>query len=161
MAGASLDRFQAGVAISDTPISYTPGVGMNMAFTVTYHQRQNNQPSSFTASNLGQQWNGSWISSITGGPTNGLSDAVYNAPDGSQYTYQGYQRTVAQGLGVERLVYVACDAGALAGDAARLVEAGFRPKVLQLVDMFPGTHHLEAVMSFERAPETPGAPGLS
>jgi 23S rRNA (uracil1939-C5)-methyltransferase len=59
---------------------------------------------------------------------------------------------VARSLEVERLVYVACDAGALARDAARLVEADFRPEAVQLVDMFPGTHHLEAVMSFSRRP---------
>jgi RHS repeat-associated protein len=99
MARAYLDRFQAGIAIADTPISYSPSVGMNMAFTVKYHQRQNNQPSTFMYSNLGQQWNANWISYITGGPTNGQSDAIYNAPDGSQYTYGGYERTVAQGQG--------------------------------------------------------------
>jgi 23S rRNA (uracil1939-C5)-methyltransferase len=59
---------------------------------------------------------------------------------------------VARSLDVERLVYVACDAAALARDAARLVEGGFRPESVQLVDMFPGTHHLEALMSFSRLP---------
>jgi len=97
MAGASLDQFQAGIAITDTPISYTPGVGRNMAFTVSYHQRLTNQPSTFMYSNLGQQWNGNWISYITGGPSNGQSDAIYRSSDGSQFTYGGYQPTVAQG----------------------------------------------------------------
>ena len=52
-------------------------------------------------------------------------------------------------LGVHRVVYVACDPGALARDAAGLVEAGYTPKALQVVDMFPQTHHVEAVMAFE------------
>ncbi len=47
-------------------------------------------------------------------------------------------------------VYVACDAGALARDSARLVAAGFRLRTLQLVDMFPGTHHSETLAAFER-----------
>lgn len=53
-------------------------------------------------------------------------------------------------LGVRRVVYVACDPGSLARDAAGLAEAGYRPLALQVVDMFPQTHHVEAVMSFER-----------
>ncbi len=66
-------------------------------------------------------------------------------------------RTGAQGLAkwmraldVKRVVYVACDPASLARDAAGLVEAGYRPLALQVVDMFPQTHHVEAVMSFER-----------
>ena len=52
-------------------------------------------------------------------------------------------------LGVRRVVYVACDPGSLARDAAGLVEAGYKPLALQVVDMFPQTHHVESVMSFE------------
>ncbi|WP_434391298.1 class I SAM-dependent RNA methyltransferase [Melittangium boletus] len=52
-------------------------------------------------------------------------------------------------LGVRRVVYVACDPGALARDASGLVEAGYAPQALQVVDMFPQTHHVEAVMAFE------------
>jgi 23S rRNA (uracil1939-C5)-methyltransferase len=51
---------------------------------------------------------------------------------------------------VRRVVYVACDPGSLARDAAGLVEAGYKPLALQVVDMFPQTHHVESVMSFER-----------
>ncbi|XXF81439.1 class I SAM-dependent RNA methyltransferase [Myxococcaceae bacterium GXIMD 01537] len=53
-------------------------------------------------------------------------------------------------LEVRRVVYVACDPASLARDAAGLVEEGYRPLALQVVDMFPQTHHVEAVMSFER-----------
>ncbi len=62
---------------------------------------------------------------------------------------QGLARQVAA-LGVKRVVYVACDPASLARDAAGLVEAGYKPLALQVVDMFPQTHHVEAVMSFER-----------
>jgi 23S rRNA (uracil1939-C5)-methyltransferase len=47
-------------------------------------------------------------------------------------------------------VYVACDPASLARDAAELRHAGFAAASLQLVDMFPQTHHLEAVMAFDR-----------
>ncbi|HEX8700049.1 MAG TPA: class I SAM-dependent RNA methyltransferase [Myxococcaceae bacterium] len=62
---------------------------------------------------------------------------------------QGLARQVSA-LGVKRVVYVACDPASLARDAAGLVEAGYKPLALQVVDMFPQTHHVEAVMSFER-----------
>jgi 23S rRNA (uracil1939-C5)-methyltransferase len=55
---------------------------------------------------------------------------------------------VAGSLGVRSLVYVGCDAGSLARDAGRLVEAGFRLHAVQLVDLFPNTHHLEALLAF-------------
>jgi 23S rRNA (uracil1939-C5)-methyltransferase len=57
----------------------------------------------------------------------------------------------AQRLAVQRVVYVACDAAALARDARGLVAAGFTPERLRLVDQFPQTHHVEAVMSFTRS----------
>jgi 23S rRNA (uracil1939-C5)-methyltransferase len=60
---------------------------------------------------------------------------------------------LARDLGVRRVVYVACDAGSLAGDAAGLVSAGFRLATLQLVDMFPGTHHSETLAAFDSRPE--------
>jgi RHS repeat-associated protein len=101
MAVASLDRFQAGVSISDAPVGYTPPIGRDMHFQVTYHQRLSNQPSTFNFSNLGQKWSFNWLSYISGGPTNGLLSATYFEPGGSQYTYGGYQETTPpSGLGV-------------------------------------------------------------
>lgn len=57
---------------------------------------------------------------------------------------------LADRLGVRRVVYVACDPGALARDAENLKGRKFAPRALQLIDMFPQTHHIEAVMSFDR-----------
>ncbi len=53
-------------------------------------------------------------------------------------------------LGAKRVVYVACDPAALARDAAELRRCGYSPLSLQLVDMFPQTRHIEAVMAFSR-----------
>jgi 23S rRNA (uracil1939-C5)-methyltransferase len=55
----------------------------------------------------------------------------------------------ARALGVRRVVYVGCDAGSLARDAGRLVAAGFRLQTVQLVDVFPNTHHIEALLVFD------------
>jgi len=54
----------------------------------------------------------------------------------------------ASGLTVSRVVYVACDPAALARDCLELSKSGFAAKSLQLVDMFPQTRHVEAVVAF-------------
>lgn len=56
----------------------------------------------------------------------------------------------ANGLLVSRVVYVACDPTSLARDAKDLGAHGFHPIALQLFDLFPQTHHIEAVMAFTR-----------
>ena len=56
---------------------------------------------------------------------------------------------VAQ-LRPDRIVYVACDPAALARDIGLLGGAGYRPTLVQGFDLFPHTHHLEAVAVLER-----------
>lgn len=50
----------------------------------------------------------------------------------------------------ERIVYVACDPVALARDAATLRESGWSLVEAQGYDLFPMTHHVEAIATFER-----------
>ncbi len=52
------------------------------------------------------------------------------------------------GLGAAQLVYVACDPVALARDAATLEAGGYRLSRLRAFDLFPHTHHVEAVATF-------------
>ncbi|MBM4778124.1 MAG: 23S rRNA (uracil(1939)-C(5))-methyltransferase RlmD [Archangiaceae bacterium] len=66
-------------------------------------------------------------------------------------------RTGAPGIGewasrllASKVVYIACDPGALARDAAELVAQGFVPRTVRLFDLFPQTRHIEVVMSFTR-----------
>ncbi|HET7753844.1 MAG TPA: TRAM domain-containing protein [Anaeromyxobacteraceae bacterium] len=53
-------------------------------------------------------------------------------------------------LGASRAVYVSCDPATLARDVRGCVEAGYRVTHVQPVDMFPQTHHVEAVVLMER-----------
>jgi 23S rRNA (uracil1939-C5)-methyltransferase len=48
------------------------------------------------------------------------------------------------------IIMISCDAPTFARDAARLVEAGWTPSEIHLVDMFPGTYHVESVALFRR-----------
>jgi tRNA/tmRNA/rRNA uracil-C5-methylase (TrmA/RlmC/RlmD family) len=55
----------------------------------------------------------------------------------------------ASGMG--KVIYVACDPSALAKDAARLLQAGYRLEALRAFDLYPNTHHLEAVAVFAKS----------
>jgi 23S rRNA (uracil1939-C5)-methyltransferase len=50
----------------------------------------------------------------------------------------------------QRVIYVSCHAAALARDAARLLESGYRITDFCVIDMFPQTSHLESVLVLER-----------
>lgn len=47
------------------------------------------------------------------------------------------------------IVYVSCDPSSLARDSEPLLKHGYKLKKLGLVDMFPQTHHIEAMALFE------------
>jgi 23S rRNA (uracil1939-C5)-methyltransferase len=48
------------------------------------------------------------------------------------------------------IIMISCDAPTFARDAARLVEAQWTPSEIHLIDMFPGTYHVESVALFKR-----------
>ena len=47
--------------------------------------------------------------------------------------------------GIERIVYISCNPSTLARDVKILTDLGYRLEKLAAVDMFPQTHHIEAV----------------
>ena len=51
----------------------------------------------------------------------------------------------------EMICYLACDPVTFARDASRLIASGWRLSTLDLLDLFPNTHHVETLSSFERA----------
>jgi 23S rRNA (uracil1939-C5)-methyltransferase len=51
------------------------------------------------------------------------------------------------------ILYVSCNPGTLARDAAGLQGSGYLPELLQIVDLFPHTPHVESVLLFRRSDE--------
>jgi tRNA/tmRNA/rRNA uracil-C5-methylase (TrmA/RlmC/RlmD family) len=51
----------------------------------------------------------------------------------------------------EIIAWLSCDPVTFARDASRLTASGWRLSTLDLLDLFPNTHHVETLSSFERA----------
>jgi tRNA/tmRNA/rRNA uracil-C5-methylase (TrmA/RlmC/RlmD family) len=66
----------------------------------------------------------------------------------------GAQRAVIRAIGDrarEMICYLSCDPVTFSRDANRLIASGWRITSLDLLDLFPNTHHVETLASFERA----------
>ena len=50
----------------------------------------------------------------------------------------------------EMVCYLSCDPVTFSRDASRLIASGWRLATLDLLDLFPNTHHVETLSSFER-----------
>jgi len=51
----------------------------------------------------------------------------------------------------EMICYLSCDPVTFSRDASRLIASGWHLATLDLLDLFPNTHHVETLASFERA----------
>lgn len=66
----------------------------------------------------------------------------------------GIHSSVSDAIGesaAETVCYLSCDPVTFARDASRLSRRGWKLTRLHLLDLFPNTHHIETLSSFERA----------
>jgi tRNA/tmRNA/rRNA uracil-C5-methylase (TrmA/RlmC/RlmD family) len=66
----------------------------------------------------------------------------------------GTRRNVIESIAAntrEIICFLACDPVTFSRDASRLIASGWRLATLDLLDLFPNTHHVETLASFERA----------
>lgn len=78
------------------------------------------------------------------------ADVVVADPSRKGLGRRGVDTVAAIGAG--RVVLVSCDPAAMARDLSDLVAAGYGISRIELVDMFPHTHHIEAVTVLEGPP---------
>ena len=75
-------------------------------------------------------------------------DAVVADPPRSGLGAEGADAVAA--TGAASVALVSCDPAAMGRDLGLLADRGYEPRGIQLVDMFPHTHHIEAVTSVVR-----------
>jgi RHS repeat-associated protein len=80
----------ASLNIEDTPIHYAPPRGPSLDVTVTYSQRESQQPATFNYSNLGPKWTFNWLSYVTDDPNNSAANATVYLPRGGVEGYSGF-----------------------------------------------------------------------
>lgn len=88
-----------------------------------------------------------WTPPTAEGPTPPV-DVVVADPARSGLGRPGVQALAAAAAPV--LVLVSCDPVSLARDSVLLAEAGYHPERVEVFDLFPNTHHVEAVARFVR-----------
>jgi len=76
--------------LTDSPVGYTPPLGPSVRFNVNYSQREANQPSTFTFSNLGPKWTFNWISWVVDDPLNAVADVKIFTQSGGAHTFTGF-----------------------------------------------------------------------
>lgn len=85
MARYSVHSMLVSLNVQDTPLRYSPPFGPGIAFSVTYNQRETQQPGTFTYSNLGPKWTFNWLSYVSDSPTAQLPlTGVYSSSGGAE-----------------------------------------------------------------------------
>jgi len=57
-------------------------------------------------------------------------------------------RGIIKKISPEKIIYVSCNPSTWARDAGDLIKSGFKLDNIDLIDMFPGTMHIELISSF-------------
>jgi YD repeat-containing protein len=68
MARYTVNSMLVSLNIADTPLRYSPAYGPAIGFSVTYNQRDTQQPATFNYSNLGPKWTFGWLSYVSDDP---------------------------------------------------------------------------------------------
>jgi RHS repeat-associated protein len=91
MAQYSVHAMLASLHLKDTPIRCLTPHGPSLGFTVTYNQRESQQPPTFRYSNLGPKWTFNWLSYVSDDPNSQLpAVGVYMPGGGGEfYSYNG------------------------------------------------------------------------
>ncbi len=87
----SFKSMLAGLSLRDTPLSYAPPVGSEIAFVLYYNEKDSDQNAVFSGWNLGQKWTSNWLSFIQDDPNSIGNNVLQYVAGGGAYEYKGYQ----------------------------------------------------------------------
>jgi RHS repeat-associated protein len=90
MAQYSVNESTTSLSVDDTPLFYKPAYGPTVEFTVSYSQRELNQPSTFDYTNLGPLWTCNWLAFIVDDPDALGIDVTEYESGGGTLTFTGY-----------------------------------------------------------------------
>lgn len=86
MARYTVHSMLVSLNITDTPLKYSPAYGPSIGFTVSYNQRDSQQPATFNYSNLGPKWTFNWLSYVSDDPHSQLPvTALYRSGGGAEF----------------------------------------------------------------------------
>ena len=90
MAQYNMHTMLVSLNITDTPLFYDTPHGGGTAFSVTYNQREANQPATFSTSNFGQKWSCNWMSWIVDDPSLPSADATLIVAGGGARFFKSF-----------------------------------------------------------------------
>lgn len=89
----SINNAQTSLMLVDTPLSYKPSKGSEIAFRLKYFQRSVSQPANMPFSNVGRMWTHNWMGYIQDNPTQAGNNVRLLSRSGGSWQYSGYNAT--------------------------------------------------------------------
>ncbi len=80
----------ASLHIQDTPVGYTPPVGPAVKTTISYNEREADQPATFDSYNVGHKWTLNWLTYIQDDPNAPGVNVMRYVAGGGARTYSGF-----------------------------------------------------------------------
>lgn len=90
MVEANFHSMVLSLNLTDTPIGYAPPKGPSVFVTLTYNQREINQPAIFNFSNVSPKWTFNWLSYVQDDPGAPSANVFRYVAGGGTQNYTGY-----------------------------------------------------------------------
>lgn len=90
MVEANFHSMLVSLNLTDTPIGYKPPKGPSVFVTLTYNQREANQPAVFNFSNVSPKWTTNWLSFVLDDPAVPSANVSRYVAGGGTESYSGY-----------------------------------------------------------------------
>ena len=95
MCGYNISELAVAVALADNPVGYAPAIGPSAKVTISYNQREADQPAVFNYFNVSLNWTTDWLRFIQDDPTHVGQSVMRYRPDGSAWFYSGYNSSTS------------------------------------------------------------------